>query len=73
MVFQKNAELLIFMQFLDIFPKLPPSHSQYQLRNPGPGTSLDTMGSSLKYLEKQTMEDTMENQKVLLVVFTNKC
>ena len=31
------------------------------------------MGSSLKYLEKQTMEDTMENQKVLLVVFINKC
>ena len=31
------------------------------------------MGLSLKYLEKQTMEDTMEYQKVLLVVFINKC
>ena len=28
--------------------------------NPGPGTTLDTVGLSLKYLEKQTVEDTMK-------------
>ena len=29
--------------------------------NPGPGTPLDTMDLSLKYLEKKAMEDTIKH------------
>ena len=34
--------------------------SQYEVGNLVPGTTLDTLGLSLKYLEKQTVEDTMK-------------
>ena len=58
----ENAEFVVLMQFLVIFFKMsqPFPRSQYQMGNPGPGTTLDTVGLSLKYLEKQTVEDTMK-------------
>ena len=71
MVFPENAGFVVFIQFLVIFPKMSPlfPHNQYQMGNPGHAAPLDTMGLSLKYLEKQTMEDSMKYWKVLLYCF----